>query len=959
MRLIHALVAAAMITSCGPAARPAPPRPPVTEPARPVEPPAPVAPAPPVEPPLPLWSAVTRGTLPNGLTYYVLPHQQPKQRAALWLAVNAGALQEDDDQQGLAHFVEHMAFNGTEGYPKLAIVNYLESIGMAFGPHVNAYTSFDETVYQLQVPTDDPKYVAKGFEVLREWAGRITFDAAEVDKERGVVLEEWRLGRGASARIFDKQAPVVFAGTRYARRLPIGKPDVLEKAPRDALTRFYRDWYRPDLMAVIVVGDIDPATIVEQITAAFGDLKNPAKPRPRVEAEALPPGKTQVSIETDREMSQSRVEVQDLFPRRSESSEADFRRSILDGLYHTMLGQRFAQLAREPGAPFTFAFSTTGSMVRQFDSFRRIAIAKDGELQAALDVVLTEVARVEQHGFTDGELARAKKSMLRSVQQSAAEADKTDARRFASEITRHFFEGEQMPGRAAELAMFEKHLPGIELAEVNRLARAWGAGGNRAVLLSGPDGTAMPTKEQVLERVAAADAKTVDPWVDEPPAASLMAKAPAPGKIVAEKTYASIGVTEWKLGNGARVVLKPTDFENQTIHVSATSPGGTALVKDKDFLSARHASGAVSTGGVGEHSVTALLKIMAGVTARGSFWISEQQEGLAGSGSIEDVEVLAQLLHLGFTAPRKDGLAFMAWKLAQKNALKNRDLVPETVFSDEMVAAISGGHRRRKPTVAADLDEVDLDRALAIYRERFGDVSDFTFVVVGSFEIEKLRPLVETYIASLPGKGRKDPWKDIGVKRPRGVVEKVVKRGSEPKAAVTITFHDDEKKWTEDLARDAGILADVLRIRLREILREDMGGVYGVGVFGSVTRKPKVVRSFNIRFGCAPENVEPLKKAVFDELARLAKEGVAQEYLDKVKEARRRGHETNIRDNGWWQRQLASVYLYGDDPETDILDLDETLARVTSDYVKAAAKRFLDRKRYVSGVLLPADVASP
>jgi zinc protease len=949
----YSLLALALLLSCGPSTRPAPPAGP-TPPGDPVAD-TPVAPTPPAEPALPLWPAITHGTLPNGLTYYVLPHQQPKQRAALWLAVNAGALQEDDDQQGLAHFVEHMAFNGTESFPKLAIVNYLESIGMAFGPHVNAYTSFDETVYQLQVPTDDPKYVNKGLEVLREWAGKISFDAAEVDKERGVVLEEWRLGRGAGRRVFDKQSEVLFGGTRYAKRIPIGKPDILKKAPRDTLVRFYKDWYRPDLMAVIVVGDVDPATIVAQVTATFGDLKNPATLRPRVTADGLAGRGTQVSIETDKEMSQSRVEVQNLFPRRAEATESDFRNFVIEGLYHAMLGERMAQLSRQPEAPFMFAFSSTGTLVRQFDSYRRTAIAKDGEIEKALEVVLQESARVERHGFTAGELARAKKGAQRRAQQSAAEFDKEHARSYADEMTRNFFEGEQMIGRVAELALWEKFLPGVELDEINQLAKQWGGDENRAVLLSGPDGTAMPSKERVLELVAAVEKSTLEPWVDTPAAATLMAKAPAPGTIVDENTYDKIGVTVWTLGNGARVVLKPTDFENQTIHVSAVSPGGTALVKDKDFTSARMAAGAVAVGGVGDHSVTDLVKLLAGVTARGNFWISENQEGLSGSGSVEDLEVLAQLLHLGFTAPRKDTMAFMAWKLGQKNFLKNRDLVPETEFFDAMTAVMTGGHKRRKPTVAADLDEVDLDRAHGVYRERFGDVSDFTFVIVGSFEVAKVRPLVETYIASLPGKGRKDPWKDIGVKRPKGVVEKVVKRGSEPKATVSITFFGDEKKWTKEMDRDGDILADVLRIRLREILREDMGGVYGVSVTGDVTRQPKVFRSFAVRFGCAPENVAPLRKAVFDEIARIQQEGVTQEYLDKVKETRRRTFETNQRNNNWWEGRLSYVFLHGDDPE-GIIAIDEVLARATSDNVKAAARRFLDKKRYVVGVLEPAGV---
>ena len=949
MRASRLLACALLVASCGGQ----PTRPATTAP-------APVAPAPadltpastPAEPALPLWSAVKRGTLPNGLTYYVLPHRQPKQRAALWLAVNAGALQEDDDQQGLAHFVEHMAFNGTAGFPKMAIVDYLEKIGMEFGPHVNAYTSFDETVYQLQVPTDDPAFVDKGLDVLREWAGKVSFDPAEVDKERGVVLEEWRLGRGAWSRVWDKQASTLFRGTRYAKRMPIGKPEILKGAPRAALTRFYQDWYRPDLMAVIVVGDVEPAAIEPLIAAKFGDLKGPAKPRPRTASEALTADGTKISIETDPELGEATVAIHNLFGHRPEASEADFRHYVIDRLYHLMLGERLAQLGRQPDAPFAYASSSTGDMTRQYETFSRFAVAKDGEVEATLEALFAEVLRVERHGFTATEFERAKKTALRSAQRSAAEADKQESAEYASELTRHFFEGELVIGRAAEAALWEKLLPAVSLAEVNQVARTWGGADGRVILLSGPAKAAMPTRERVLEIVAAVEGRELPAWNDAAPTAPLLGKAPAPGKIVKETTIAAIGVTEWTLSNGARVVLKPTTFENETFHVQASSPGGLAMVSDKDFHTGRQAATVVALGGVGDLSVTDLGKVLAGSTVRGSFWIGEVEEGAWAQAATADAETLFQLMYLGFTAPRKDPVAFTAWKLGQKTFLANRDVSPETVFGDEMQAALSKNHPRRKPVVAADLDKVDLDRAHAIVKDRFGDVSDFTFTIVGSFDPATLRPLIETYVASLPGKGRTEKRKDVGVRNPKGVVERVVERGSEPKAAVQLVFHG-EQKWTPDAERDVEILADVLRIRLREILREDMGGVYGVGVWGTITRAPRQVRSVVVRFGCAPENVAALKQAVFTEIARLQKEGVTQAYLDKVKESRRRSFETDREQNWWWQARLDEAYDFGDDPR-ELVSIDKTLARITPQLVQAAARRYLDPKQYVGGVLQPA-----
>ncbi|MBT8496219.1 MAG: insulinase family protein, partial [Deltaproteobacteria bacterium] len=372
----------------------------------------------PAEPPLPMDKRIRKGTLDNGMTYYVLEHRKPQARAQLWLGVNAGSLQEDDDQQGLAHFVEHMAFNGTKKYAEQEIVNYLERIGMKFGPDLNAYTSFDQTVYMLQVPTDDKAIVTKGFDILHQWAHAVAFDPKEVEKERGVVLEEWRLGRGAWKRIIDKQYPVLFRGSKYAKRLPIGKSEIIKGAPRAALTRYYQDWYRPDLMAIVAVGDFDGAAIEKEIIATFSDLKPASKPRPRQAIEVPAHDQTLVSIETDPEMTSTRVAIYNKFPHRSELTKTDYRRMLTEQLYHSMLGERLQEIRQRPGSPITFAWSSTSSMVRSTDAFMRSAGVKDGRIDEALAMLFQEVLRVERHGFSATELERAKKSMIRGYERS-------------------------------------------------------------------------------------------------------------------------------------------------------------------------------------------------------------------------------------------------------------------------------------------------------------------------------------------------------------------------------------------------------------------------------------------------------------------------------------------------------------------------------------------------------------
>ena len=904
------------------------------------------------EPRLPLWPAVTRGTLPNGLTYYVLPHHQPEHRAAMWLAVNAGSLQEDDDQQGLAHLVEHMAFNGTKRFPKQAIVDYLEKIGMEFGADVNAYTSSDQTVYMLQVPTDGADYVGTGLDILRDWAGGISFEPTEVDKERGVVLEEWRLGRGADERVFMKQVPVIYGGTRYASRLPIGQPEIIKGAPRDAVTRFYKDWYRPDLMAVIVVGDVDPAAITKEITARFGDLTGPAKPRPKFTGGALTHD-VKIAIDTDPELRGSSVSIADLFPHRSEAYASDYRRFVLDGLYHRMLGERLASLARKPDAPFMFAFSSTGDQTRGFEGFDRMAFAKDGRLLDALEVLLTEVARVERHGFTQAELDRAKAGYLKATADSAAEWDQQEAFEYADELTRHFFEGELVIGRVAEDELSRRYTPGVTLDDVAHLADEWQHDATRAITIKAPaTAKAVPTRAQVEAVVAKVAAADLAPWTEEAAPTTLVAQPPTGGTIVARTPADDLGVTRWTLSNGVKVLVLPTTYENQRVYLSGVSPGGLNLLDDKRFVSGRFAVEAVTAGGAGALSADQLDRALAGKNVNLWLWADDTTESLNGSASSADLATLLQLAYLRMAAPRKDPDAFKAWQLGRAEGLERRDVTPEIALNDLTQTTLTSNHKRRRPITAADVRAVDLDTALAAYRDRFGDAGDWTFVLVGNLDLATLEPLVATYLGGLPATKRHERWKDLGVKPPKGKVEKTVKAGQEPKAAVQLVFFDDDK-WSPTAARDLEIMTAALEIRLREILREDMSGVYGVGVWGTILRAPVQRRQVQIRFGCAPENVDALRAATLKEIARMQAEGVAQEYLDKVKETRRRSHELALKENRYWLGLLGEAAEFGDDPHEDLSN-GEAADRVTSDNIKASAKRFLSTKRYYSGTLVPA-----
>ncbi|HEY6039224.1 MAG TPA: pitrilysin family protein, partial [Kofleriaceae bacterium] len=603
-----------VLCACG-AAKTASPPPAPTTPAKLVE----HAPGDPVTP---LDPEIKVGHLGNGLTYYVMKHGKPEQRASLWLAVNAGSVLEDDDQRGLAHFVEHMAFNGTKRFPKQDIVDFIEKVGMEFGADVNAYTSFDQTVYQLTVPTDDGKALAKGVDILRDWAGNITFDPTEVDKERGVVLEEWRLGRGAAARIEDKQWPVVFAGSKYADRLVIGLPEVIKTAKRDTLYRFYKDWYRPDNMAVIAVGDFDPAELEKQLEQKFGDLQNPDHERPRITVPVPHDQPTAVTVATDPELPATQVAIYDKLDHRREATKGDYRRFLVEGLYHQMLGARFSELAEEPDAPFMFAGSQTGSLVRASDLFTRQAEAKEGKAREALAAVVKEIARVDKYGFVETELDRARRRVLAETEKDAMEADKVPDPDLADEITRNFFTGEQMGGRALELAYTREMLPTITLGELNHLARTWASDKGRVIAMSGPASSKLPDEAEIRKIFTSAQTATVEPWHDAGADQPLISHVPKPGSIASETHDAEVDATVWTLSNGAKVVVKPTKFKNDEILFDGWQPGGTSLLSDRDYAQVRF-MGLISAMGAGDLDPIALEKVLAGKVADASAGYSE------------------------------------------------------------------------------------------------------------------------------------------------------------------------------------------------------------------------------------------------------------------------------------------------------------------------------------------------
>ena len=706
--------------------------------------------------PLPVDTAVLTGTLPNGIRYYIRENRRPEQRAELRLVVNAGSVLESNDQRGLAHFVEHMAFNGTRRFDKQELVNIVERMGMRFGPHLNAYTSFDETVYQLQVPTDDIQILVTAFTILEDWGSGITMDTTEIRKERGVVIEEWRLGQGAETRMERREIPVLFRGSRYAERLPIGDPRVLESFDPATLRRYYTDWYRPDLMAVVAVGDFNRKDIETLLHSTVGRIpRAPATPA-RAEFPVPDHDSTFIVVSTDPEATSSEVLVYYKQPERSQRTLRDYRRALVEHLYNRMLNDRLAEITRRQNSPFISAFSGQGSVVRTKEVYLLGAVVADGGIERGLEAVLAEAERVDRHGFTASELDRARATLLRSLERAYAERDKTNSGVYVSEYVQHFLDEEPYPGIASEYAMAQAFLPGIALAEVNRLASEWITDRNRVIVARAPQkaGVPVPTEASLAAVFARAKQGPVAAYVDSTGASPLFGARPAPAPIVAQRSDTALGTREWTFANGVRVIAKPTDFKADEILFTAYSPGGASLAPTADFLTASVAATLVQIGGVGAFNQTELRKKLAGVAASASPYINRDQEGVRGSAAPRDLETALQLVNLLFTAPRMDTSAYAAFLSQVRGVLENRGASPEAAFEDTIQVTLAQHDPRARPITVERLKELSLPTAMRFYRERFGDASDFTFVFVGNITADSLKPYVERYLASLPSTGR-------------------------------------------------------------------------------------------------------------------------------------------------------------------------------------------------------------
>ncbi|MEV4883459.1 insulinase family protein [Chitinophaga ginsengisegetis] len=902
---------------------------------------------------IPLDAAVRTGQLSNGFTYYIRKNNEPAKRAIFYLANKVGSILEDEDQRGLAHFLEHMNFNGTAHFPQNELIDYLQKAGVRFGADLNAYTSFDETVYQLPIPTTDPKMVSRGLDIMRDWAQEALLETDDIDKERGVIIEEKRLREGVAARIQDKTLPVVLNNARYANRSPIGTDSILLHFPAATLRRFYHDWYRPNLQALIVVGDVDVDQVEQQIRKQFADLKNPANEKPRPDYKIALTGKNQFLTITDPEVSATNLEMAIKHTAGKMITTTDYLNTVKRSLFNQVLGARIGELSQKPNPPFLGVNAGIGNLMGGLDQFSFSVTAKPGKLAEAFAAGWSEVEQVKRFGFTQSELDRAKVAYLNNLEKAAKEKDKTVSESYVKEYQALFLEGAASPGFDWEYNFLKKELPGISLDDMKAVANEYIKDTNRDIFIVAPD----------KEKSNLPDSATVNGWFKTIAAGSLAAykdnvtdqpllkKLPAPGKVVAQKSYAALGVQQLTLSNGVKVWLKPTTYKNDVIQFMSFAPGGINKYSNEEFPSASSANGIISGSGLADLSPVQLSKILNGKSASVGAFISGRSQGVGGASTVKDFETALQLVYLRFTAPRKDTVLFENALAQSREQIQTRYNDPGNVFKDTVTAVLSGYNYRTSPSTLTRLDSISLEKAYEVYRDRFADASQANFVFVGNFNTDSIKPLLEQYLGALPSLNRKEKAVKLPLRVPKGQLIKTVTKGTDNKATVLLVYNGDCVYSTENKIQ-LQALSEILQYRLLTSLRENAGEVYTPSVNANMSKEPEQRFAVNVSFGCAPEHVEHLVGLVQQDIANLQQQGATADEVQKFKAGFQKQYELQVESNEFWL-QYISGKIESNEALKELPNIEKQLGRVNGASIKAASKNYLSGENVIRFVALP------
>ena len=908
---------------------------------------------------LPIDPEVRYGQLDNGLTYYIRHNEQPKQRCEFHIAQSVGAILEEDHQNGLAHFLEHMAFNGTQHFPGKGIINYFESVGVNFGGNINAYTSIDETVYRLSdVPTYREGIIDSALLVMHDWSCGLLLLPEEIDAERGVIREEWRTRRTASRRIWSRMQEAMYPGTQYAKRDVIGDTAVINNFEYQALRDYYNKWYGPDNQAIIVVGDINVDTIEAKIKALWANVPRRVNYGERPIYTVNHNDKPLIAIVTDPEAEGSRITLQykfDPLPEAFQSTAQEYMIEMVRDLVCTMLDNRFTELSLDPKASFTGAGCYYGEIAKKMDAFIAVSIPKEGRETEAYNDLLFQLEKMHRYGFTNAELERVKSEKMNDMNTAFNERNTRKNIALARECIRHFEDGEAMPGMQWEYDFVQAVLPMVSLETVNKVAKAL-IHPNPTVAISGPEkeGVNIPSEETILASLAGQNELAIDAPVEEAFDSELVKKAPHKGKIKSVNRNEELGITEWMMSNGIKVVFKPTEFKADEILMRAFSKGGMSQVKTEDLPSAQAATAIVSLSGIGRFNYTQLEKALTGKTVSVSPEISESIEQMRGSSSVKDFESMLQLTYLYFTAPRRDEKAYETFVSLMKNQLANRDKNPKNIFSDS-IQMMSTNHSERTILVTNEmLEKVSLDKALEVYKARFANPADFTFVFVGN--INPNDPKVQEMVCQWLGgmKTKKCAHEEVidhHVTVALGKQKNYFSRQMETTTAsnrIQYTSYDIPYTLANDLNME--IIGRILSTRYLESIREREGGSYGVGTHGYVVALPKPRAGLIMQFDTDPQKQERLMQIIHEEVQTIIANGPLASDLQKEKESMLKDFQEDLEKNTFWRSTLYMYYMYG---TNEVRDYKAAVEAITAQTVQATLKKLVDAGNMYEVVMFP------
>jgi zinc protease len=911
--------------------------------------------------PIPVDPKVRCGKLDNGLTYYIRANQKPKDRAEFFIAQNVGAILEMDNQNGLAHFLEHMAFNGTKNFPGKGIINYLEKNGVKFGENINAYTAQDETVYNLSdVPTVREGIIDSALLVLHDWSGFITLDGKEIDSERGVIREEWRQRTNASSRMRTESSKLKYPGSQYAKRDIIGDTAIINNFAHQTIRDYYKKWYRPDLQAILIVGDVDVDKVEAKIKALFADIpkKENAGERPvyQIQNNTEPI----IAIVKDKEALLTRIDLEykhDVMPEEMKLSMNGYFFGVANILISKMIGYRFDEIRQQADAPFVDSYAGYGSLVKSKDAFRLIAIPKEGKEIEGLNALLLEGEKIKRFGFTNSELERAKTDFLKGMEVSYNERDNQKNNQLVSEYVRNFLTKEVIPGIEWEYNTTKLIIPQLKVEMVNQLAKSYITDTNLIVSIAAPDkeSVKIPSKEMIISAIADAKKAELKAKVEEVLNKPLVKIIPRPGNVSKVATNKSLGTTEWILSNGVKIIFKPTTFKKDEILLSAFSQGGLSKIKNvADLPSAVLATAIVGSNGFGDYSAIDLSKILTGKIASVTPWIEGYKEGFSGSSSVSDFETMLKLVYLNFTSTRKDDDAYTAMMNGYKASLANSATDPRKAFSDSVKLTMTNHNARTVLMSLKTLDLVNQETALSIFKERFAIPADFTFVLTGNVDPADatVKAAICTYLGGLKTKKGVEKFTDNNIRKPLGKVNNYFAKEMKVKKASNVILYSAPMAYNLTNNVTATAIGSVLEMRYMESIREKEGGSYGVGVYGGVNKMPVNDAILYMQFDTDPSKQAKLMTIIHSEIAEIVTNGPRLEDVEKVKKNMLKKYAEDIAENEWWKSAVESYYQ---DKINMVDDYKATVEALTPAAIQATLKDLVSQGNVIEVVMSPAE----